>query len=179
MEKWKPIKGYEQYLISSEGRVYSTKSNKIIKPANNNQGYLRVVLNPGKKFYFVHRLVAEAFIDSTGKSREMVNHKDFNPHNNSVENLEWVSRAENMKYSADRGRFKKTSSWRTKIHNSLVNSMGKPIICICPDGTTKEYPYILAVKKDGFRPGDVCRCCKGNRKTHKGCKWKYEEHHAR
>lgn len=115
IEIWKPIKGYEDYYeVSNLGRVrskdriiYRTKKGFqhkpgiIMNPTGNGNGYLIVPLNRhGKrKNHYVHRLVAEAFIDNP-KCKPQVNHLDHNRKNNNAENLEWVTCTENIRYSA-------------------------------------------------------------------------------
>lgn len=114
-EIYKDIKGYEGlYQVSNKGNVKSLKRTRknhhggiapvreiILKADVSYQGYYRVSLCKEKvyKHFFVHRLVAEAFIPKE-KNKEFVNHKDFNRKNNYVENLEWVTTRENCKYSA-------------------------------------------------------------------------------
>ncbi|GBD73862.1 NUMOD4 domain-containing protein [Tetragenococcus halophilus] len=112
MEIWKDIKGFEgMYQISSRGRVESLERIVMIKgfPAklkgrelhlfNRKDGYLTASLhNNGKeKRPAVHRLVAEAFIPNKENKAE-VNHIDGNKQNNHVENLEWISREDNIKH---------------------------------------------------------------------------------
>ena len=96
-EEWKDIEGYEGlYQVSSLGRVKSLKDNndksreKILKQGKMKNGYLKVNLwkNEKVKQYYVHRLVANAFIENPS-SLPWVNHKDENPSNNRVNNLEW------------------------------------------------------------------------------------------
>ena len=97
IEIWKPIIGYEGlYEISNFGRVRNA-SQKIIKVQINNRGYYRIRLCKNGKYeqYFIHRLVAITFIPNKDISLE-VNHKDENKLNNKVDNLEWVTRKENM-----------------------------------------------------------------------------------
>lgn len=100
-EIWRPISGYENlYNISNCGNVFSIKNNRKIKPTKNYKGYLMIGLckNKKRKSCLVHRLVAEAFIDNTNNLPE-VNHKDENPSNNTVSNLEWCTHKYNMNYN--------------------------------------------------------------------------------
>lgn len=100
-EIWKPILGYENlYNISNLGNVFSIQSKRNIKPTKNSKGYLIVGLckNKKRKSCLVHRLVAEAFIDNPNKFPE-INHKDENPLNNTITNLEWCTHKYNMNYN--------------------------------------------------------------------------------
>ena len=103
----KPIKGWEDlYTISSDGKVYSIRSGKYLKPRLSMDGYERVALCRGRNYrreYRVHRLVAEAFIDNPNNLPQ-VNHKDFNKLNNYIENLEWCTNYENARYSIENNR---------------------------------------------------------------------------
>jgi len=117
MEEWRHIKGYEgMYLISSLGRVKSlprvkvrsngrphTIKERILKPALDSSGYLRVALSKDRKLTTlkIHRIVAEHFY--TIEVNKEVNHIDGDKTNNSVENLEWVTRSENVKHAFDIG----------------------------------------------------------------------------
>lgn len=103
----KPIPGFEDYLISKKGEVYSTKTNKFFNPSKTKDGYLKVALRGnGKSYYFrVHKLVAMTYLDNPNNLPE-VNHKDFNRCNNCLENLEWISHNNNIEYSKKSNRFK-------------------------------------------------------------------------
>lgn len=98
-ETWKPIKKFEQtHWVSNIGRVKSR--NKLLTTRVNPRRRITVNLWDGRRnhFRYVHRLVALAFIGDCPIGHE-VNHKDGNPMNNCVDNLEWVTRHENMKHA--------------------------------------------------------------------------------
>lgn len=109
MINWKPISGFEGlYEVSTTGEVRSmitTSSRRkgTIKPHVKN-GYLAITLySKGKlKHFYIHRLVANAFIP-TQEGKKEVNHIDCNKFNNCVENLEWCNRKQNLKHSYDNG----------------------------------------------------------------------------
>ena len=104
MEKFKQIKGYENYLISDQGRVYSYYTKKFLKPHKNTCGYLFVVLykNGVCKNYRIHRLVALTFIPNP-ENKRTVNHIDGCKINNHVSNLEWCTNKENIRHAMDTG----------------------------------------------------------------------------
>lgn len=115
-EVWRDVIGYEgHYQVSSHGRIKSLArymrparpvwiQERIVSIHEFGRGYMYVVLckNNKKTNFCVHRLVAMAFIPNPEGKRE-VNHKDMNKKNNRVDNLEWVTSAENKKHAADHG----------------------------------------------------------------------------
>lgn len=96
----KKIPGFDDYFISDVGEVYSIKSGTLYKMHpffDSKHRYKIIKLSKNHKTYakLVHRLVAEAFIPNPNHLPE-VNHKDKNPANNCVNNLNWCTRQENL-----------------------------------------------------------------------------------
>lgn len=92
MEVFKNILNYDNYQIGDNGSVINSKTGRILRPGISSQaGYLMVILskNGVKKNHYIHRLVAEYFVNNPN-NYNMVIHKDSNPLNNSVSNLEWT-----------------------------------------------------------------------------------------
>ena len=165
MEIWRDIEGYENlYQVSNLGRVRSLKYNKekILKPANNGGGYLKVGLSQNNKTkqYLVHRLVATAFIPNPN-NLPVVNHKDEKHSNNSVDNLEWCTSEYNSTYG-------------TRIER-ITKQTSKPIYSI--NITTHEIEYYQsasdAYRKTKIDRGDICNCCRGKYNSAGGYKWYY------
>lgn len=158
-EEWRLIPGFgEKYYISNLGRVKAlnykgTGGESLMQPSYYN-GYKSVSFHSknGTKALMVHRLVAEAFI-ANPNNYEIVNHKNEVRDDNRVENLEWCTQDYNVKYS--RG--------DAVLAENIVT------------GEIRKYLSIQSTKADGFDPSLVCKCCKGERITHGGYVWRYEE----
>ena len=96
-----------QYLISNDGKIFSLKSNKILKQnINKKTGYYGVCVSLGgrekKKLIKTHIAVAMTFVDGYDDGL-VVNHKDGNKKNNLAENLEWITSSENRIHAMRNG----------------------------------------------------------------------------
>lgn len=119
-----------------------------------------------KKNYLVHRLVASAFLPNPN-NYPIINHKDENPQNARVENLEWCDSKYNNNYGT---------------HNEKVaKSCSIPILQFSLDGkfirkwnSTKDAGRELDIDR-----GSITKCCKGKRKTAGGYKWGYADDYER
>ncbi|MGE3608031.1 MAG: HNH endonuclease signature motif containing protein [Bacteriovoracaceae bacterium] len=113
-EEWTDHPFVENLVCSSFGRIGNKSRMIIYKGSPNCDGYLKTCLyrNGVSKIWSVHRLVAQAFI---GISSLDVNHIDGNKENNRPENLEYLTRANNVRHAVRTGLRKNRS---TNVHNS-------------------------------------------------------------
>ncbi len=101
-EIWKKIRRFPKYFISDKGNVWSISWELLIKQGIK-CGYKSVMIGyPNRTFIYVHRLVAEEFIPKD-QNRDVVNHKNGERSDNSVENLEWVTHLENCQHARSTG----------------------------------------------------------------------------
>lgn len=138
VETWKDIPEYEGiYQASTLGRIRTcegkvTFSNRhgirhwkqrILKPKTYESGY-RVTLwkNKQSKDILVHRLIASTFFEDLLNSNMTVNHKNGNRFDNRIENLEWLSRADNIRHGFANGLYS------TQLKCQLQNQQTKEII---------------------------------------------------
>lgn len=129
MASWKDITGYEGlYQVSDDGQIVSLarkgrRRNKVLKQGYRGGRYKFVVLsrNGIEDRRGVHRLVAEAFLPNPDNLPE-VNHKDENPENNCVENLEWCTREYNIGYSKNRKVCQYIDGRIVAVHDSITHA---------------------------------------------------------
>ena len=93
---------HKKYAASVDGEIYSFKTNKILKPQDMGNGYKYICIfdRDKEKYrnYYIHRFVWECYQGIITNDKE-INHRDENKQNNSISNLELMSRKENVNYS--------------------------------------------------------------------------------
>ena len=184
-EIWKDIEGYEGiYQVSNFGRLRSLdryytkphprngvptrylKKGQIVKTFVGRNGYIGAVLKFERKHknFMMHRLVAKAFVPGYFDGAD-VNHKDCNRQNNRADNLEWMTRRDNLMYA----------DAMDKIHAN----QRKPIIQMTLEGEfIREWPSMhsahLALGLDTKSLAGACHQRYGM-KTCGGFRWKFKE----
>ena len=124
----------QEYFVSNHGRIWSTRKNDFISPYLDDRGYYRATLTNFKTkngmassiFTGVHKLELMSFVPITQANYYMPNHRDGNPMNNDLTNLEWVTPSENTTHAIDTGlsRCKGTENSRSYLTDDQVH-----IIC--------------------------------------------------
>lgn len=118
-EEWRPTH-HPNYDVSSWGRVMSRaqRKPKILKWQFPSHGYPTVSLGKGKQF-LVHRLVAAAFLGPCPSGQEVC-HRDDNPRNPALSNLEYGTRKDNIAGSVARGRFANSHAHVPRVNGKFV-----------------------------------------------------------
>lgn len=175
-EIWKPVVGYEGlYEVSNMGRVrshewelVSTKGlhykrpGRIRKPVLGKNGYYTMFLvtghNQEKECLYVHRVVAEAFVENPN-NYDFVNHKNEIKTDNRAENLEWCTKQYNNTY------------------NGKIDKCKKPVLQYKLNGEfVKEYPSARdAYRETGIGYKLISLVCCGLRNQTGGYIWRFAE----
>ena len=171
IEIWKTIEEYPTYMVSNLGRVKNLNFNrsgkeKLLQPCGKTYKMVSLCKDNTKTNVCVHRLVAESFIPNPN-NLECVNHIDENKHNNRVDNLEWISRADNVNYGTSHERTVKTKIKNgTMKHKSVCQLLNNQIIATYH--SVKE-----ATMNTGINSSNIVQVCKGDRQTAGGYTWRY------
>lgn len=187
-ELWKDIKGFEDlYQVSTYSRVKSKKrehcnnqfgDERVLKPYKNKKGYYQIDLHKDGKTYSsrTHILAAQAFIpkatfkymsyenkDDINLDDLEVNHKDENPSNNHINNLEWCTKKYNCNYGTRNKKLK-------ELHEIKVNQYSLDGKFIKTWNSLTE-----AAKNLNCNQPHMSEVCNGKRKTAGGYIWRYYE----
>jgi hypothetical protein len=165
----KKISGYENYFVTTCGKVISLKGEKIkiLKQTLGKDGYLYISLsrNGRVKKFKIHRLVAFEYIQIE-KGKNIVNHKNECKTDNYKSNLEWVNKSENLFHG---------TAYERMIDNQ--KNIKKVIKKNKKGDILKIYKSLRSVEKDGFDRRHVKKCCdkEKHHHTHKSFIWEYQK----
>ena len=167
MIRWKDT----EYFVTEDGRIWSEKSQRFLKPQNHKRGYLTVTLryNGSSHTELIHLMVAKCFIPNPD-NKPMVNHRDGNKHNPKASNLEWVTQSENTRHASENGLLNIKPSY------GKDNGNAKSIEAYKSDGTVLEFDTVSdASKVVGVSRPAISRCLIGKNKTSGGYMWRYKQ----
>lgn len=160
-------KDFTKYEVYADGKIWSYKRKKFLKPQTHPNGYQQVKLfdNEGKpKMYYVHRVVWESVNGSTIPEGYEINHISEAKDENMINNLELVSHKENCNWGTRNERRAKTQSKQVGAfkNNELVMT----------------FQSVNEAGRQGFCQTSVCACCRncylreGNN-VYRGYEWRY------
>tara|TARA_B100000900_G_scaffold286380_1_gene245506 strand:- start:67 stop:1431 length:1365 start_codon:yes stop_codon:yes gene_type:complete len=167
-EVWELIKYNQNYKVSNFGNIKNIKTNKLISinydrlRKTNTRARPYLSKNSKATGYYLHRIVAEHFIDNPNNLPE-VNHIDGDCYNNKSVNLEWISKLDNMKHASE---------------NKLIKRYTRKIIIINKEsGEEKIFDSLTnCAKYLDCNTGKIYRLCNDKYKdTHKIYDIKYEK----
>lgn len=185
-EVFVPIPRYEGYYeVSKSGNVRSVdrvvsgnglaQSSRVVQSRLmvrhvDTRGYACVCLsaNGTSAHHRVHRLVMSAFSPNNAADDLDVNHINGDKLDNNLENLEWVTRSENLihRYRVLGQKHSMTGKFGGDHHRSVrvvgVNRSGE---AIC------SFPSLMDAERAGYRASKISNCLSGKRKTHAGLSW--------
>jgi hypothetical protein len=175
-EIWKDVVGFEGlYIVNCHGEIRSVdhyvKCNtgtrlvrgKTLKPCDRGNGYPFVTMGKDGKQYnmSIHRVIAIAFLPNPDRLPE-VNHKDTDPSNYDLSNLEWCDRTYNNNYA---NRAYKVAQMKKKEIEQIKNGV-----------VVKVWNSLSAIGREcGISTGNISECCNGRRNTAGGYMWKFKE----
>lgn len=153
----KDIPGYEGlYQVTSDGRIFSKRRAKFLKPDDNGNGYKFVLLQKDRKRekVYIHRVVAEAFCVREKETYNDVHHIDGDTSNNAASNLMWVDEIEHIR------------AHKSKAVEQYDLISGK---------TIAEYESgTAAFNATGIQKSSISMCCAGKRRSAGGYGWRFK-----
>lgn len=160
---WRDIPGYEGiYRISRcglivayakvrVGKLFSRqyKEKELSQGISNGYRLVTLVKNGVKTSLFVHRLVAMTFKSNDNFMNLVVNHRDFNPQNNHIDNLEWVTQLQNVRHSQINGRLRAPKGEKNG-HSKIKDT---------------DVPTIIKLNRSGVSQRDIAKKYKIDQST--------------
>lgn len=171
------FRDFTKYEVYEDGRIWSYKTKRFLKPGTTKKGYQQVALsnNEGKiKWYRLNRVVYEAVSGEPIPEGLQVNHIDENKANNRFENLNLLTHKENMNFGTRNERASKAISKAMKNNTKISKAVG----AFKDEKIVMAFPSTKEAGRNGFDQGAVAACCRNcfNRKgnnVYKGYTWRY------
>ena len=155
-------KEYPNYLVSTDGLIYSKKSKKYLKPFKVGNYYCVTICDKGRYVTDgVHRIVASTYLPNPD-NKECVHHIDEDRENNNVDNLEWMSREDHS---------------RLHIHErTKLDSWGRPSKAIYCKELNKVFSSITECAKElNLNLGNIWSVLNGRIEQTGGYTFRYED----
>ncbi len=180
MEK-KPVPGYEEeyYLDPVSMKVINRRTGRALKPMKDGAGYAEVQLYKHNKreHKLVHRMFAEAYIPNPDGLPD-INHKDENPMNYALDNLEWCTKSYNQNYGTANERRGKAISVANRGKPHTWNSGKKRRPVVATNGWGEEVRFASgreAARELGLRQSGITYVLSGKQKTTGGYRFRYDD----
>lgn len=143
IERWKKIEGYENYSVSTFGRIRNDKTKRILKPKISTNKYYCVGLHKNGiiKKINIHRLVGKAFLNNP-QNKPYVDHVDRNKLNNHFNNLRYATSSENNR---NRSKHKNNKSGYTGV--TFDKSRNRFVATIFLNGRNKNIGRFKTAKE--------------------------------
>ena len=167
------FRNYSKYEVYEDGRIYSYKKKKFLKPITRKNGYQQVSLvdNEGKrKYYLLHRVVWEAVTREQIPKGYEINHISEVKTENMITNLELMSHKQNVNFGTRNSRAAESLTNNPKISKQVgAFKDGKLVM---------TFPSTIEAGRQGFNQGNVAACCRNSylregNNVYKGFEWRY------
>lgn len=177
------FRNYDNYEVYEDGRIWSYKTKRFLKPQTVKCGYqlVRLFDNEGKpKYYLLHRVIYESFSGEPIPPNMQVNHIDERKDNNARSNLNLMTPKQNCNWGTGIERRSKAVKNSKKLSKALTNNpkKSKPVGAFKNGKLVMKFPSANEAGRNGFNQGSVSACCRnclnrpGNN-IYKGFEWRY------
>ena len=162
------FRNFEKYEVFEDGRIWSYKTKRFLKPILDKDGYQLVHLSDNEckiKNYYVHRVVYEAFTGSPIPQNMQINHRSEVKTENFFENMELVTPKQNINWGTRNKRMAKSNTNNPKRSKAVGAFKDGELIM--------TFPSSGEAQRQGFKKSAVSACCNGKLPHYKGYTWKY------